>query len=291
RAFDTVWHAKLLDKLSSIGISGRLYQFVQAFLADRRISVRVGASLSDEHTLDMGVPQGSVIAPTLFSVMLHDIEAKEREMKLSPSSVQSLQILFCLLITRSWVAEGLISPILSLSSFWCKKLQTSANMYVFNLASADLLMCLGNFPLLIISCFAEEVREETDLAKKKGQSTMCGRWGGDGGAVGWSCKIYAFLGGVAGFVSINTLTAMACDRYNVIYRHKGLMKTGSRRHSFGLLVSVWIYSIFWSAPPFFGWGYFRLDGGRISCCFDYLTRSTSNVSYIIAIFVFCFGIQ
>nr|KAG5691618.1 hypothetical protein BaRGS_023789 [Batillaria attramentaria] len=76
RAFDTVWHAKLLDKLSSIGISGRLYQFVQAFLADRRISVRVGASLSDEHTLDMGVPQGSVIAPTLFSVMLHDIEAK-----------------------------------------------------------------------------------------------------------------------------------------------------------------------------------------------------------------------
>nr|KAG5704412.1 hypothetical protein BaRGS_024267 [Batillaria attramentaria] len=76
RAFDTVWHAKLLDKLSSIGISGRLYQFVQAFLADRRTSVRVGASLSDEHTLDMGVPQGSVIAPTLFSVMLHDIEAK-----------------------------------------------------------------------------------------------------------------------------------------------------------------------------------------------------------------------
>ncbi|KAK7467990.1 hypothetical protein BaRGS_00036768, partial [Batillaria attramentaria] len=76
RAFDTVWHAKLLDKLNRIGISGRLYQFVQAFLADRRISVRVGASLSDEHTLDMGVPQGSVIAPTLFSVMLHDIEAK-----------------------------------------------------------------------------------------------------------------------------------------------------------------------------------------------------------------------
>nr|KAG5690989.1 hypothetical protein BaRGS_007336 [Batillaria attramentaria] len=76
RAFDTVWHAKLLDKLSSIGSSGRLYQFVQAFLADRRISVRVGASLSDEHILDMGVPQGSVIAPTLFSVMLHDIEAK-----------------------------------------------------------------------------------------------------------------------------------------------------------------------------------------------------------------------
>nr|KAG5712850.1 hypothetical protein BaRGS_007447 [Batillaria attramentaria] len=53
RAFDTVWHAKLLDKLSRIGISGRLYQFVQAFLADRRISGYMGLNgfqLSPEKT-------------------------------------------------------------------------------------------------------------------------------------------------------------------------------------------------------------------------------------------------
>lgn len=59
----------------------------------------------------------------------------------------------------------------------------------------------------------------------------------------------------------------------------------------GLLISLWIYSLLWSVPPFFGWGYFTLDGGQVSCCFDYLTRNANNISYIIAMFVFCFGIQ
>eukprot|EP00745_Piridium_sociabile_P032507 TRINITY_DN548_c0_g1_i12.p1 TRINITY_DN548_c0_g1~~TRINITY_DN548_c0_g1_i12.p1 ORF type:complete len:1198 (+),score=205.51 TRINITY_DN548_c0_g1_i12:1881-5474(+) len=76
KAFDTVWHAKLLDKMQTLGITGRLYQFVQTFLNSRRMAVKVGSATSQTHTLDMGVPQGSVIAPLLFSIMLHDIEAE-----------------------------------------------------------------------------------------------------------------------------------------------------------------------------------------------------------------------
>ena len=74
RAFDTVWHAKLLHKLQALGINGRLYTYIQNFLHQRQISVKVGAATSNTHTLDMGVPQGSVIAPLLFSTMLHDID-------------------------------------------------------------------------------------------------------------------------------------------------------------------------------------------------------------------------
>ena len=74
RAFDTVWHAKLLDKMQALGITGRMYQFVQTFLDSRRMAVKVGHAKSQTHTLDMGVPQGSVMAPTLFSLMLHDIQ-------------------------------------------------------------------------------------------------------------------------------------------------------------------------------------------------------------------------
>lgn len=73
RAFDCVWHKKLLDKLSKLGLSGHIYRFVEAFLSDRTIAVKVGNSTSAKHTVDMGVPQGSVIAPCLFSIMLHDI--------------------------------------------------------------------------------------------------------------------------------------------------------------------------------------------------------------------------
>jgi hypothetical protein len=74
KAFDTVWHAKLLDKMSRLGFTGRLYDFVKAFLSNRSLTVRVAASFSTSYNVDMGVPQGSVIAPLLFSLMLHDIE-------------------------------------------------------------------------------------------------------------------------------------------------------------------------------------------------------------------------
>ena len=74
RAFDTIWHAKLLDKMQAVGITGRLYKFVQTFMDSRRMAVKVGDSKSKSHTLDMGVSQCSVVAPTLFSIMLHDIQ-------------------------------------------------------------------------------------------------------------------------------------------------------------------------------------------------------------------------
>ena len=74
RAFYTVWDAKLLDKMQALGITGRLYKFVQTFLDSRRMAVKVGDSKSKSHTLDMEVPQGSVVAPTLFSIILHDIQ-------------------------------------------------------------------------------------------------------------------------------------------------------------------------------------------------------------------------
>ena len=37
RAYDSVWHAKLLNKLTKIGITGRMYFFIESFLKDREI--------------------------------------------------------------------------------------------------------------------------------------------------------------------------------------------------------------------------------------------------------------
>ncbi|KAL8625927.1 hypothetical protein ACOMHN_012519 [Nucella lapillus] len=73
KAFDSVWHAKLLNKMGALGITGWMYNFIQTFMDSREITVKVGPSVSRSHILDMGVPQGSVIAPTLFSIMLHNI--------------------------------------------------------------------------------------------------------------------------------------------------------------------------------------------------------------------------
>ena len=73
RAFDTVWHAKLLHKLKNLGISQGLYRFVGSFLSDRSIAVRWKGHTTGSAGIDMGVPQGSVIAPLLFTIMIKNL--------------------------------------------------------------------------------------------------------------------------------------------------------------------------------------------------------------------------
>ena len=74
RAYDQVWHAKLLQKLNKIGISGNMYSYIRSFLSDRSMQVRWKGATSTTKGVSMGVPQGSVIAPLLFNIMVHDVD-------------------------------------------------------------------------------------------------------------------------------------------------------------------------------------------------------------------------
>ena len=74
KAFDLVWLDGLLFKLGRIGITGIMFRWIKSFLSDRRIQVNVGRFLSAVQTLENGTPQGSVISPTLFNIMINDIQ-------------------------------------------------------------------------------------------------------------------------------------------------------------------------------------------------------------------------
>ena len=69
KAFGTVWHRGLIDSLGNIGIGGNLLLFIQSFLSSRTYSVRIQNNFSATYSTSKGVPQGSVISPTLFSVV------------------------------------------------------------------------------------------------------------------------------------------------------------------------------------------------------------------------------
>lgn len=72
-AYDAVWLKRLYHKLADIGLNGHIYNAIVALTRCRRAQVKVGAAVSSERVLDMGVPQGSILAPLLFNIMLSDI--------------------------------------------------------------------------------------------------------------------------------------------------------------------------------------------------------------------------
>ena len=73
-AFNTLDHSTLLDRLEfNFGISGSTLKWIQTYLTDRLRYVKVDDDKSDKLVCNVGVPQGSVLGPLLFSLYVAPI--------------------------------------------------------------------------------------------------------------------------------------------------------------------------------------------------------------------------
>ena len=72
KAFDTVYHSLLMNKLINYGIRGIASQWFTSYLLNRRQFVSIGNANSDSRVITHGVPQGSVLGPLLFLLYIND---------------------------------------------------------------------------------------------------------------------------------------------------------------------------------------------------------------------------
>ncbi len=82
KAFDTVNHEILLQKLKAYGTKGLAHQWFTSYLTGRTQRVDISGSLSDSKRVTTGVPQGSILGPLLFILFVNDMESAVTESSL-----------------------------------------------------------------------------------------------------------------------------------------------------------------------------------------------------------------
>ena len=74
KAFDSVPHDILCSKLKSLDINPYVTNWIISFLQGRKQRVTVDGIVTDYLNINRGVPQGTVLGPILFSIMVNDIK-------------------------------------------------------------------------------------------------------------------------------------------------------------------------------------------------------------------------
>jgi hypothetical protein len=123
KASDKTWHAGLLYKLSKLEFPISLIKLISSFFSQQKFRVSVEGEMSTPREMQAGVPQGSVLSPTLYNLYIND----------APQTIGVNLVLFaddtCLYATER--TEGYVlrklSRGLNSMAVWCERCNIEIN--------------------------------------------------------------------------------------------------------------------------------------------------------------------
>lgn len=140
KAFDSVWHNGLFNKMQNLGINGKFFNIIRSMYSTINSSVLINGKISESFSSNRGIKQGDGLSPVLFSLFMNDIPEKLRKEGCLGVKLKN-QLLNCLmfaddLILISQTAEGLQNSLNVLNKHaneWKLKINTSkTKVMIFN---------------------------------------------------------------------------------------------------------------------------------------------------------------
>ena len=134
-------------------------------------------------------------------------------------------------------------------------LRTQTNMFLLNLAAADLLVSVLNMPLTIATILHG--------------SWMFGEF---------LCTLTAFLNLLSFVASVMSLAMVSVNRYHFVVKWKTYQKHFSKRRCAVYITLVWLFSGVLCLPPLLGWAEYRFIAGQSQCFVNWSSSVTYTLS-------------
>ena len=133
KAFDSVWHDGLLNKLLHLNVVGHFYSVIKSLYSNSSCSIKIGQNQTRSFQYAMGVCKGCILSPLLFNLYLNDLPFSFQHTSFDPFVLPNYKkfnsLLYVMIVlshgTKQSIAHQTRPAVLSAQIAFCSRLKAT----------------------------------------------------------------------------------------------------------------------------------------------------------------------